>query len=163
MTVEKIESSVSSSVIPDRRTGSDRRSIKTRPFRLESLRGQRHRGRRAGDQAGYVDRYDAKLRVICIGVLLLSSIDAFFTLRILELGGIELNPVMKYFIEWNLWGFIYFKLFLTAICIMVLLVHTHIKWLNLIKVTHILYGCFAFYVGLIFYELFLLSKAYSVI
>lgn len=163
MTVEKIESSVSSSFIPNRRAGSDRRSNKTHPFRLESLRGQRHRGRREEDQAGYVDRYDATLRIICIGVLILSSIDAFFTLRILELGGTEVNPVMKFFIEWNLWGFIYFKLFLTTLCIMILVVHTHIKWLNLIKVTHILYGCFAFYLGLIFYELFLLSKAYSVI
>lgn len=148
--------------LENRRAGVDRRSQFSHPFSLKSLRGQRHRGRRKEDALGiYVDRYEHKHRVLCLGIILLSCLDAFFTLRILELGGEEVNPVMKYLLEWDIWGFIYIKLVVTALCIMILVTHIHFKWFRLIKVSYFLYASFAIYVSLIGYELHLLNLAYS--
>ena len=146
----------------DRRQGGDRRNSGTSPLSLKSLRGKRSHGRRAQDlDGGYVDRHHPVQRLICLGIILLSCVDAFFTLRILELGGVEVNPVMKYLIEWDLWAFIYIKLLITSLCIAVLVTHIHFKCLQLIKVGHVLIACFAGYLVLICYEVYLLHLAYS--
>lgn len=159
--INSFESSVYIGGHLDRRKGEDRRNGKHYPFNLSSLRGNRSRGRRKEDQVKYVDRYDTRFRLITIGILLLCVMDAFFTLRILELGGTEENPLMAYLIEWDLWIFVYSKLIITAVCIGVLLAHSHLMWLRVIRISYILYTCFACYLALIIYEIFLLYQAYT--
>lgn len=164
MVEEKIETTIlDMPKFKERRRGGDRRNSKNHPFSLNSLRGKRHQGRRQEDlqSGGYVDRYPPVQRLICLGIIILSCVDAFFTLRILELGGVEVNPVMQYLIEWDVWGFIYAKLLITSICIIILVTHIHFKWLKLFKVSYVLNACFAAYVVLICYELHLLHLGYS--
>ena len=53
-------------------------------------------------------------RFAALGILVMSVLDAFFTLRVLDLGATEANPVMAYLIERGDWAFLMGKLMLTA-------------------------------------------------
>jgi hypothetical protein len=147
----------------DRRSESDRRERATHPLSPASWQGRRQRGRRQVDRENtYVDRYDPVVRYICIGVLMLSCVDAVFTLRLIEQGGTELNPVMNFFLGIDISVFVYSKLFLTAFSLAVLVAHFNFRCAKLIKVSHLVYGLFAMYVLLINYEIFLLWKSYTI-
>ncbi len=149
----------------DRRSARERRYAKNNPLNLRSLFGRRSQGRRQNDASTtvcYVDRYSPSLRYACVGVVFLSIVDAFFTLRILDLGGVELNPLMQFLLEWNIYAFVYIKLAMTTICLTALVLHSNFHCFNLIKVFHIIYLCFLLYGVLIVYELHLLYRAYSI-
>ena len=70
----------------DRRSGLDRRHCVTHPFTILFSPGRRQQnGRRQSDASNiYVDCYTPVLRYICVGILLLSTVDAFFTLRLID-------------------------------------------------------------------------------
>ncbi len=149
-------------VVKNRRRNTDRRVRVTHPLTPMSLQGRRSKGRRQEDIANrYVDRYSPVLRYICIGFVLLSMTDAFFTLRLLDKGGSELNPIMAALLDLDIEWFIYVKLIATSIGLAILLAHFHFRWLKIIRVSHILYSLFGLYVLLIHYEVFLLWRAYS--
>jgi hypothetical protein len=67
-----------------------------------------------------VDRYNGKLLAIIIFILLLSILDAFFTLILLERGAKEMNPFMAYYLDISPTLFFCIKYMLT--CASVLLV-----------------------------------------
>ncbi len=146
----------------DRRSGFDRRQCVTHPFTILFSPGRRHQnGRRKNDASNiYVDCYTPVLRYICIGILLLSMIDAFFTLRLIDKGGSELNPLMAYLLSINIDSFVFVKFIMTAVSVFILVAHFHFRWLGVVKVSHILYCAFIFYVLLVNYEIMLLLHVY---
>ncbi len=146
----------------ERRQGENRRTGKHNLNMIWRGKGQRLSGRREGDLLNaFVDRYSPRVRYCCIGLLILSVLDAFFTLRILEKGGVELNPLMNAIIAFDMGWFLFIKITMTASALCVLLVFYHFSWLRVLRVSYIIYGTFVLYAVLIQYELYLLWMIYS--
>jgi hypothetical protein len=106
----------------ERRSGHDRRrqnSILSTLF----LRGLRESSRRAGDRYGIIvfDRYKPSLVVSIIIVLILSLLDALLTLILLSQGAKELNPIMRFYLNYGAREFIYVKYGLTALPMLIIL------------------------------------------
>ncbi|PSJ17404.1 DUF5658 family protein [Nitrosomonas supralitoralis] len=123
-------------------------------------------GRRIGERRitekgkpEYVDRYSGHLMICTVAILLLGVLDAFFTLNILAEGGEELNWVMAQLIEDNTQKFVIFKLALTSMALMLLVIHHNVRLTEKIRVWHIKYMILSGYAILIGYELYLLNLA----
>jgi len=145
----------------DRRKEVNRRIRRQAPKISWKSGGQRLSGRRQGDLINaYVDRYSPQVRYFCVGLLCLSILDAFFTIRILEKGGVELNPFMDALIAYGIGWFVFIKMSITVGALSVLLVFYHFTWLRVLRVAHIIYVSFAVYLALIQYELGLLWTMY---
>jgi len=91
----------------------------------------------------------------------LSGVDAFLTLNLLDRGGEELNPLMRLLLNIDVGVFFYTKLGLTALGLAVLLVHAHFRWLRVVSVSHVLWMLFAGYAMLINYEIYLLYVTWT--
>jgi hypothetical protein len=80
----------------DRRIFKDRRKQPTPGLSRYAFFGLRKGFRRAGDQqqGGYVDRYSARLLFVVTLILGLNILDALFTMMIIDLSGVEVNPVV---------------------------------------------------------------------
>ena len=145
----------------ERREGPDRRAEPTRLLSLASLRGRRRHVRRTEDREihKYVDRYDGHFVLLVIAVLLLSITDAYLTLFIVAMGGLELNPFMAYFLDRCPVNFFLVKYGLTAAGILWLLVHKNFRILGRrVNVRTILTVIPCLYGLLVLYELFLIGR-----
>lgn len=112
-------------------------------------------------RAAYVDRYERHLMFCVIGIMVLSVCDALFTLRILGNGGEELNWFMLVLIEDSIEKFIVFKMALTGLALIMLVIHHNVRIFNQMRVRHLKYIILAGYGTLIGYELYLLELASS--
>jgi len=152
---------ISSAAVMDNRY-QDRRS--EMPFfclyQIGIKTGRRMSERRLNIKAPvYVDRYAGHLMLCAICIMILSSMDAFFTLNILAKGGEELNPFMAVLIEDSVSKFIALKLALTSLALILLTMHHNVLLTEKIRVRHIEYSILTGYTVLIGYELFLLHLA----
>ncbi|MDH5377409.1 MAG: DUF5658 family protein [Gammaproteobacteria bacterium] len=159
----EIESKQESDAEGKRYSGEeDRRKAHIRAG-LHSLtgKGRRKSIRRDGDTLNglVVDHHEPKLFFITVAILLLCIADAFFTLTILNMGGEEVNPVMKALLDTDVLLFFVIKFFLTAVFLVVTIVYKHFKILNLVSGYHLIVGIFSVYITLIFYELYLIYLA----
>ncbi len=122
-------------------------------------------GRRMGERRlnikapVYVDRYAGSLMLCAITIMILSSLDAFFTLNILAKGGEEINLFMAVLIEDSIGKFIAVKLALTSLALLLLTIHHNVQLTRNIRVRHLEYLILSGYIILIGYELFLLQLA----
>ena len=107
----------------------------------------------------YVDRYAGHLMLCAICIMILSCLDAFFTLNILAKGGEEINPFMAVLIEDSVSKFIGVKLALTSLALVLLTMHHNVLLTEKIRVRHVKYSILSGYTVLIGYELFLLHLA----
>jgi len=107
----------------------------------------------------YVDHYAGHLMLCAVAILLLGALDAFFTLNILARGGEELNWVMAQLIEDSAQKFVSFKLALTSMALILLIIHHNVRLTEKIRVWHIKYLILSGYTVLIGYELYLLNLA----
>ncbi len=100
----------------ERRSSQDRRQSHIAFFKLVLCKGKRCSLRRAEDckQITVLDQYDTSLMICALIVLGLSMVDAVLTLTLLEHGAVEVNPVMRYFIDLGLGPFVIAKYGLTA-------------------------------------------------
>ncbi len=138
------------------RRSTDRR--KPPPFFSKyslGISGRRSTVRRAEDTSVYVDHYEWPVFLVAVGIVIMSAMDAAFTLRLLTLGAIELNAIMNVLIETNVYKFIAFKLGLTTMGVLLLVIHKNVSLSFGFKVYRITQAVFAGYVLLIAYELFL--------
>lgn len=110
-------------------------------------------------RAAYVDLYSGRIMFCVIGIMILSAMDAFFTLNILANGGEELNIFMAVLIEDNVMKFVGIKLALTALALMLLTIHHNVKLTERFRVRHLKYLILVGYATLIGYELHLLKLA----
>ena len=123
-------------------------------------------GRRVGERRAtgrgepvYVDCYATHLMLCAIGILFLSIADAFFTLNILANGGEELNWFMAILIEYSVEKFVSFKLALTSLALLLLVIHHNVQLTGRMRVRHLKYMALIGYSALIGYELHLLELA----
>ena len=135
-----------------------------RKNQLKSIICSLHMGRRKGPQRHaeknrpyYTDIYERWVIIVTGAISVLSISDAFFTLKILEKGGEEINPVMEALLSINDTAFLAGKFTLTVVCLFFALIHINFNVLHLFPMRGVLCTILVFYSSLIGYELFLLS------
>lgn len=144
----------------DRRGGRDRR----RTTLASVVRGGPYRNRRRGprrfaDRHGYyVDWYEPRLLLVSLGVLLLSCADAALTLILLDLGAVEVNQLMARLIHVDVALFATVKVTLTALGVVVLVVHFSFRLFRRVPVGDLLTLFLAGYLVLLAHELAMLSR-----
>ncbi len=143
----------------NRREGLERRSTSWRTFALGAVRVRRRGSRRDEDEHHFVDWHEAYLLIPVVSILLLSVADAFLTLKLITLGGTELNPFMAWLLEANLHWFAAVKMGLTGAGVLVLVAISRARVFRVVRVVNLLHWFFAAYVALIGYEWLLLNQA----
>jgi hypothetical protein len=110
---------------PDDRGRPDRRRRPTGP--LDALRwgGRRAAVRRAEERQGtyFVDRSPRRLLALILLLMVLSLVDGLLTLRLVESGAEEVNPLLRALLDRGPQSFLMGKLTLTALGLPVLLVY----------------------------------------
>ena len=135
------------------RTFPERRQKPTPILSRYTLYGRRCSFRRREDRlrGGYVDRYGLTLLIFLILIAGLNVLDAFFTIIILESGGMEVNPLVRWALDTcgdNVW---IIKLILVSCGVIVLCLHGHFRMARVyIIVAATLYS------GVVMYQLALL-------
>lgn len=126
-------------------------------YQLGFKKGRRVYKRRSGAGPAYVDSYANHLMLCTIAIILLSALDALLTLNILASGGIELNSFMAILIEDSTEKFVHFKLMLTSLALIFLVIHQGVELTAKLQVKHVLYLLLVGYAALISYEVVLLA------
>jgi hypothetical protein len=107
-----------------RRRIPDRRARPTPMLSRYTFVGRRRAARRAGESRSiYVDRPGARAYGVLAAVLLLSGLDALFTLMHLGRGGREANPLMEWAIGLGPVTFLLVKCALTGTGALLLVLH----------------------------------------
>ena len=109
----------------DRRSGRDRRSDHV-PFASRYLLIGRRKGqRRKEDRLTYrvPDRFSPKTYAAIYLIIILSVLDAFFTVDLVSRGATELNPVMAYYLSHGPIVFFWTKYLLTTAAVMIILLN----------------------------------------
>jgi hypothetical protein len=119
-------------------------------------RGRRRHARRNGNNY-YLDWYDPSLVFIGITILLMSCLDALFTLILLNRGAYEVNFFMVRLMEISDGLFVAIKMAVTAFGIVFLLMHAHFQIFRILSGKRLLQIFMAVYGLLIGYELILLG------
>ena len=90
-----------SAIKVERRRGQERRKKRIGFFSKYWLTGKREVFRRKEDSQTNekVDRYSAKTLAVILIILMLSTIDAIFTIELINEGATELNPLMAYYLN----------------------------------------------------------------
>lgn len=124
--------------------------------------GRRRAARRStGEGPVYFDRYDPLLILCALSIVLMSAMDAAFTLTLLSAGAVELNSIMAILIEDDVRKFVAFKLALTSLGVLLLVIHHDVRLGPWLRVRHIHYVALAGYIALMAYEVSLLRVALS--
>ena len=135
----------------------ERRQTQTHPWlNIHCLRGRRRQHRRESDAynpALNLDWHHPHLLFITLATLFLCFADAHNTLELIWEGAVEVNGFMDILIHKSATMFMWVKLSLTAVCLIILVGYQHFTILNRIRVRYLLYSVFSIYVGLIGYEL----------
>jgi hypothetical protein len=96
--------------------------------------------------------------LVTVGILIFSGLDATLTLVLLSKGAAtEANPFMRVLIEHDIQLFVYVKMFITAVALLLLAIHSHFTLLKKVRVKQLMCGLLGFYVALIGYELIMLE------
>lgn len=139
--------------LPLERRGGERRHFGWRTVLQGFLRSRRHRARRSADgRHPFSDWHHPWLFFLGVGVMLLSATDAFFTLRLLERGGVELNPFMRILIDRDTFLFVSIKLMLTGLGLLLLVYTSRILLFRRMRVGLLITAFFCGYACLICYE-----------
>lgn len=137
----------------EKRKTSDRRRIPTRPLTLYALRGRRKGARRSGEDKNlYIDRYEPRFFILISLIMVLCVLDAYFTLKIIDFGGKELNLFMFIFIYKQPIPALLFKYLVTTVSIIFVLVHKNFVVFGKFKVSSLVYIVFSVYLILVLYE-----------
>lgn len=142
----------------ERRESEDRRHHSWRTLVYCGLRGRgrRHQARRL-DHNYYLDRYTPRLVMTGLLVLLLSCVDAMFTLVLLSKGAYEANHLMAALLNLGTHPFVITKIVVTAIGVLFLLAHAHFRILRVTSGKRLLELLVGAYTLLIGWELLLLE------
>lgn len=139
-----------------RRYKYDRRNPTLKGFLIGCLKSQRRNQRRENCPSYYqTDWYDLKLFVMALALLLLSITDAAMTMTLINNGAVEVNPFMDFLLNQSTNTFVYTKIILTSVCIIILVAHYHSKLFNTFRVDRILIFALSVYSALITYEVIL--------
>jgi len=135
------------------RTEADRRDFSWRTVMYGFCRSRRHATRRDGEaDPVFTDWHHPWLFFLATSIMIMSSMDAFFTLRLLEHGAYEANPVMAAVMGHSTTGFAASKMLLTGIGILALVFLANAMFFNRIRTGIFLTCFFGVYAALICYE-----------
>ena len=104
-----------------------------------------------------LDWHSSHLLAVAIGILLLSVVDAFLTLQLLQGGADEVNPVMALVIYRSVTAFAAVKMGLTSVGIVFMVFLARYRFMRLMPVEWVLHGILLGYMGLIGYEVWMLK------
>lgn len=148
--------------IAERRERHDRRRHNWRTVTYCGFEGRgRRRCARRDDYDYYLDWYDPKLVFTGIAILVMSYLDAVFSLMLLDRGAEEANFFMARLMDTSDELFIAVKQAVTALAIIFLLMHAHFRILRIISGKHLLQAVVVLYGILIGYEMILLTAVWS--
>lgn len=139
--------------VTDNRELPDRRTFTWRTVLHGFLRSRRRGTRRSSeDPPVFTDWHHPWLFFLATGTMLLSCADAFFTLRLLERGFYEANPIMAAAIAEGVQFFAVWKMLLTGLGILSLVYLSRSRFLNRMRTGLFLTAFFSFYACLVCYE-----------
>ncbi len=139
------------------RSDLDRRNFGWRTVFFGFLRSRRRATRRNSEvEPIYTDWHHPWLFFLAVGTMLLSSLDAFMTLQLLQRGAVEINPLMAHVIGHSAFMFASTKVTLTGFGILVLVFLSKARFMNKIRTGLMLTVFFSFYACLVCYEFVLL-------
>ena len=136
-----------------RRVMPERRIFSWRTVLFGFLRSRRLASRRESNAIDlFLDWHHPWLFFIALGIMVLSCVDAVFTLRLISHGMIEANPVMAAAMSQGTAIFISAKVAMTGVAILILVYFSNVNLLNLLRTGLLLTLFFCFYCCLICYE-----------
>jgi len=91
-----------------------------------------------------VDRYSKQEVALLLAIFVLNVADAFFTMRWLQRGGREANPIMEFFLDIGPAAFLLQKCVVVGLWLVILLVHKNFRFARIG-----LYSAFAVYGALL--------------
>jgi Domain of unknown function (DUF5658) len=143
--------------LSDNRSNADRRVFSWRTILFGFLRSRRRMFRRSAEVATvFTDWHHPWLFFLATGIMLLSSLDAFFTLQLLARGAIEVNPFMATALGYGDLAFAASKMLLTGVGILLLVYMARTRFLNVFRTGILLTLFFATYACLVCYQFLLL-------
>jgi Domain of unknown function (DUF5658) len=104
-----------------------------------------------------LDWHSAHLLAVAISILLLSVMDAFLTVVLLQGGADEVNPIMAALIYRSVGVFAALKMGLTGVSVALMVFLARYRFMRLLRVEWVLYGVLIAYVTLISYEVWMLK------
>ena len=145
-------------------SAEERRLQDRRRFSPQSMFGalftlRRRSSRRKADKINsYIDWYEPWPLVASVFIILLSGLDAFLTLILLNHGAVELNVLMGWLIELDIRTFAAVKLAVTGLALVVLVLHFNFHIYRVLPVRYLMYALMPLYALLIAHEISLLSE-----
>ncbi len=139
--------------LAENRDSDERREFSWRTVFFGFLRSRRRDTRRNDEDAPlYTDWHHPWLFFLATGTMILSCMDAFFTLQLLDRGAIEMNPIMATVIGQGTLAFAATKMLLTGLGILVLVFLSQTRMFNLMRTGLVLTLFFSGYACLVCYE-----------
>ena len=133
---------------------ADRRAFSWRTVFYGFMRSRRREHRRDDDgEAIFIDWHHPWLFIMSVGTMILSGMDAFLTLQLIERGMIEANPFMAKAMEYGTGAFAASKMALTAIGILTLVFLAKAHVFNRFRTGLFMTLFFSSYLCLICYEI----------
>jgi hypothetical protein len=105
-----------------------------------------------------LDWHAAHLLAVAIAILLLSVVDAFLTLALLQGGAAEVNPIMAVLIYRSVGMFAALKMAMTSAGIVLMVFLARYRFMRLVRVEWVLYGVLIAYASLISYEIWMFKS-----
>ncbi|HEY3517664.1 MAG TPA: DUF5658 family protein [Gammaproteobacteria bacterium] len=156
---EPATSDTTTTPFEDRRVAKeDRRALTLRTLFASGFSPRRRTGRRANDHELPVDFHDPRLLVPVVAMLLLSITDAFLTVRLINDGAQETNPLLAFVLSEHPHLFATVKMTLTGLGVTLLVVLARARVFKVVRASAFLYGLVAAYLGLIVYEAWLITR-----
>jgi len=143
----------------ERRNGTERRTLTLKTFLVGAVRGRRRGDRRATDLY-HVDWHEPDLLFLAVTTLMLSVIDAFFTLTLLPHGAIEANPLLNFVLREHPTLFASIKMLMTGVGVLVLVAAARLQLFRVLRVKTVLQCLLLGYVVLFGYEMWLLRGVF---
>ena len=139
--------------IADKRTVVDRRRFSWKTVLFGYLRSRRHQARRDDDgDVVFLDWHHPWLFFLSVGTMIMSCLDAFLTLQLIDLGMFEANPMMAALLGHGTGAFAASKMLMTGTSILILVYLAKTRFLNRVRAGLFLTVFFSAYACLVCYE-----------
>jgi hypothetical protein len=145
----------------DNRDRPDRRQKPTSPWDAFRFAGRRTRNRRAVEHKlpYFVDRFLPIILALVLMLLIATIADAILTIRLLDAGGSEANPIMGCLLNYGVQPFLLGKYLLTVVGLPLLLIYQHHYLFGTrVRVGYMIPFTLALYAVLIGYQIVLIQK-----
>lgn len=139
--------------IAENRLETDRRRFSWRTVFFGFVLSRRHSTRRSSEPDPlFTDYHHPWLFFLAVGIMVMSCVDAIFTLALIDRGAVEVNPVMAAMIGRGAQAFALTKMLLTSFGILALVFLAKAMFISRIRTGVILTTFFNIYAVLVCYQ-----------